>query len=48
MYSTYWERQKADIDDLKKEESVIVTKTTNVEDERSISNEQYEKKIKNY
>ncbi len=46
VYSSYLERQKADIDDFKKEESLIIPKSTNFKDVGSLSNEILEKLIK--
>ena len=46
IYSSYLERQKADIDDFKKEESLIIPKTTNFKSVGSLSNEIVEKLIK--
>jgi tRNA uridine 5-carboxymethylaminomethyl modification enzyme len=46
IYSSYLERQKADIDDFKKEEGLIIPKTTNFKDVGSLSNEIVEKLIK--
>jgi len=46
VYSSYLERQRADIDDFKKEEGLIIPKTTNFKDVGSLSNEIVEKLIK--
>ena len=46
IYSSYLERQRADIDDFKKEESLVIPKTTNFKDVGSLSNEIVEKLIK--
>jgi len=46
IYSSYLERQRADIDDFKKEEDLIIPKTTNFKDVGSLSNEIVEKLIK--
>jgi tRNA uridine 5-carboxymethylaminomethyl modification enzyme len=46
IYSSYLERQRADIDDFKKEEGLIIPKTTNFKDVGSLSNEIVEKLIK--
>ena len=46
IYSTYLERQRVDIDDFKKEEGLIIPKTTNFKQVGSLSNEIVEKLIK--
>ena len=46
IYSSYLERQRVDIDDFKKEESLIIPKTTNFKEVGSLSNEIVEKLIK--
>ena len=43
IYSSYLERQRADIDDFKKEEGLTIPKTTNFKDVGSLSNEIVEK-----
>ena len=43
IYSSYLERQRADIDDFKKEESLVIPKTTNFKKVGSLSNEIVEK-----
>ncbi len=42
-YSNYLDRQRADIDDFKKEESLVIPKTTNFKEVGSLSNEIVEK-----
>jgi tRNA uridine 5-carboxymethylaminomethyl modification enzyme len=46
IYSSYLERQRADIDDFKKEEGLTIPKTINFKDVGSLSNEIVEKLIK--
>jgi len=46
IYSSYLERQRSDIDDFKKEEGLIIPKTTNFKKVGSLSNEVVEKLIK--
>ena len=46
IYSSYLERQRADIDDFKKEEGLIIPKNTNFKHVGSLSNEIVEKLIK--
>ncbi len=46
VYSSYLERQRADIDDFKREEGLIIPKTTNFKDVGSLSNEVVEKLTK--
>ncbi|MDC1184989.1 tRNA uridine-5-carboxymethylaminomethyl(34) synthesis enzyme MnmG [Alphaproteobacteria bacterium] len=46
IYSSYLVRQRADIDDFKKEEGLIIPQTTNFENVGSLSNEIVEKLIK--
>jgi tRNA uridine 5-carboxymethylaminomethyl modification enzyme len=43
IYSSYLERQRADIDDFKKEEGLLIPKTTNFNNIGSLSNEIIEK-----
>ena len=46
VYSSYLERQRTDIDDFKREEGLIIPKTTNFKDVGSLSNEVVEKLTK--